>query len=195
MPTTPSTYTVADMMDNPIELNSHLGYYTNFANFMRCAAIAVPAGRTAAGLSFGIQIVGPCDSDAAIAPFAAAMHQAARCGAGTDGAYHPASVPMPLAGERLRIAVVGAHLRGMPLNGELTGRGGLFIRTTTTAPVTGFMNWRARSPPNPVWCAMTIMTGMAWRWKSGPCPRAVRGVCRQYSPAAGYWPDQPGGRE
>ncbi|GBQ13279.1 allophanate hydrolase [Komagataeibacter rhaeticus] len=134
LPTTPSTYTVADMMDNPIELNSHLGYYTNFANFMRCAAIAVPAGRTAAGLSFGIQIVGPCDSDAAIAPFAAAMHQAAQCGAGTDGAYHPASVPMPLAGERLRIAVVGAHLRGMPLNGELTGRGGLFVRTTTTAP-------------------------------------------------------------
>ncbi|KAB8122919.1 allophanate hydrolase [Komagataeibacter medellinensis] len=149
LPTTPSTYTVTDMMENPIELNSHLGYYTNFANFMQCAAIAVPAGRTPAGLSFGIQVVGPCDSDAAIAPFAAAMHQAARCGAGTDSAYHPASVPMPVANGRLRIAVVGAHLRGMPLNGELTGREGHFICTTMTAPGYRLYELAGTVPPKP----------------------------------------------
>ncbi|MFM8677043.1 MAG: hypothetical protein ACKOCR_06850 [Burkholderiaceae bacterium] len=33
----------------------------------------------------------------------------------------------------MNVAVVGAHLSGMPLNGQLTERGARLIRTTTTA--------------------------------------------------------------
>jgi len=33
----------------------------------------------------------------------------------------------------LRLAVVGAHLTGMPLNHELATRGAIFVEKTTTA--------------------------------------------------------------
>jgi allophanate hydrolase len=35
----------------------------------------------------------------------------------------------------IEIAVVGAHLTGMPLNGELTSRGGRFLRATQTEAI------------------------------------------------------------
>jgi allophanate hydrolase len=35
----------------------------------------------------------------------------------------------------MRIAVVGAHLSGEPLNGQLTSRGGSLVASTQTAPV------------------------------------------------------------
>jgi allophanate hydrolase len=38
-----------------------------------------------------------------------------------------------MAGE-MAVAVVGAHLSGLPLNGQLTSRGGRFLEATTTAP-------------------------------------------------------------
>lgn len=38
------------------------------------------------------------------------------------------------AGGRLPLAVVGAHLEGMPLNGELVARGGVLRARTATAP-------------------------------------------------------------
>lgn len=37
------------------------------------------------------------------------------------------------ASEMIEIVVVGAHLSGMPLNGELTSRGGQFLRAGETA--------------------------------------------------------------
>jgi len=36
--------------------------------------------------------------------------------------------------ERVLVAVVGAHLSGMPLNSQLTDRGARLVRTTRTAP-------------------------------------------------------------
>lgn len=34
----------------------------------------------------------------------------------------------------IRVAVVGAHLSGQPLNHQLTSRGGTLVETTTTSP-------------------------------------------------------------
>ncbi len=45
-----------------------------------------------------------------------------------------ASDPRAVAGGQLPIAVVGAHLSGMPLNGELTGAGGALVKRCRTAP-------------------------------------------------------------
>ncbi len=42
LPTAPTTYTVADMLANPVVLNGRLGRFTNFVNLLDCAAIAVP---------------------------------------------------------------------------------------------------------------------------------------------------------
>lgn len=135
LPTSPTTHTVADMLADPIAKNSQFGRYTNFANLMGLAAIAVPGGFGPSGLPAGVTLIGPGFSDDALAPFAAAMHAAAACGMGIDraAAVPPALLPAVPEGW-LPIAVVGAHLTGMPLNAELTGPGGVKLAETTTAP-------------------------------------------------------------
>ncbi|RWR49298.1 allophanate hydrolase [Sinirhodobacter ferrireducens] len=135
LPTSPTRATVAEMLADPIRRNSQFGLYTNFANLLGYAAIAVPAGFGASGLPVGVQLVGPAFSDEALVPFAGAMHAAAACGMGRD---RTAPVPAP-AEPRLpegwcTLAVVGAHLSGMPLNRELTGPGGRCLGTARTAP-------------------------------------------------------------
>ena len=59
LPTAPTTYSVEAMQADPVRLNSQLGHYTNFANLLGLAAIAVPAGFTTEGLAFGVTLVGP----------------------------------------------------------------------------------------------------------------------------------------
>ena len=133
LPTAPTTYTIEAMRADPVRLNSRLGHYTNFANLLGLAAIAVPAGFTAAGLAFGVTLVGPGSSDDALAPLADALHRAAGCGMGrariAPGAEAPAAPPEA----RIELAVVGAHLSGMPLNEELVALGARFVRDATTA--------------------------------------------------------------
>ncbi|MET0258524.1 MAG: allophanate hydrolase [Methylobacterium sp.] len=133
LPTSPDIQTVEAMRADPIALNARFGRFTNFANFFGCAAVAVPAGFTGDGLPFGVQLVARQDSDEALGAFAAALHEAAGTGAGLDRAL----VPPPVAAlreDRISVAVVGAHLTGMPLNGELTGLGGRLVRAARTAP-------------------------------------------------------------
>ena len=133
LPTAPTTYTVAAMMADPIGLNSRLGHYTNFANLLGLAAIALPAGFTPAGLAFGVTLVGPGSSDDALAPLADALHRAAGCGMGRPrveiGDASPAQVE---SAERIELAVVGAHLSGLPLNGQLTKLGATLVREART---------------------------------------------------------------
>jgi allophanate hydrolase len=134
LPTSPTTYTVEEMLADPIAKNSHFGRYTNFANLLGYAAIAIPAGFTPDGLPAGVTLVGPAFSDDGLAPFCAAMHAAAACGMGRDrGADIPALDTEYVPQGMLTIAVVGAHLSGMPLNHQLTGAGGQMLRETTTA--------------------------------------------------------------
>ncbi len=150
LPTAPTTYTVAEMRAEPVVRNSHLGLYTNFANLLGYAAIAVPAGLTPRGLPAGVTLVGPAFSDDGLAPFAAALHAAAACGMGRDTraavpALDPAQVPQGM----IPIAVVGAHLTGMPLNHQLTGAGGRLMRATTTAPDYRLYALPGTVPPKP----------------------------------------------
>jgi allophanate hydrolase len=134
LPTSPDIQTVAAMRADPVALNARFGLYTNFANFFGCAAIAVPAGFTPQGLPFGVQLVVPQDTDDALVPFAQALHKAAGCGAGQDRSYHPPAIAAaPTLLGRINIAVVGAHLSGMPLNHELTALGGKLVREAATA--------------------------------------------------------------
>ena len=134
LPTSPTTCTVEAMLADPIARNSQFGRYTNFANLLGYAAIAVPAGFGPSGLPGGVTFVGPGFSDDALAPFAAALHQAAASGLGRDRAAHvPAAAPATIPAGMLPIVVVGAHLTGMPLNPELTGAGGVLLEATRSA--------------------------------------------------------------
>ncbi|MGQ0566867.1 MAG: allophanate hydrolase [Gemmobacter sp.] len=150
LPTSPTTYSVADMLADPIAKNSHFGRYTNFANLLGYAAIAVPAGFGPSGLPAGVTLVGPAFSDDALAPFAAAMHHAAGCGIGRDraAAVPPAPAPAVPAG-MIPVAVVGAHLSGMPLNGQLTGPGGVMVGEAVTAPGYRLYALPGTVPPKP----------------------------------------------
>jgi allophanate hydrolase len=135
LPTSPTTYSVADMLADPIVKNSHFGRYTNFANLFGYAAIAVPAGFGPDGLPAGVTLFGPSFSDDALAPFADAMHRAVAGGMGKDkAAARPEASKVTEPDDGLvTIMVVGAHLTGMPLNHELTGPGGKLVKTCRTA--------------------------------------------------------------
>jgi allophanate hydrolase len=63
LPTTPSTWSIAEIEKDPIELNTRLGRYTNFVNLLDLAAIALPAGFRRDGLPLGVTLLGPAFSD------------------------------------------------------------------------------------------------------------------------------------
>ncbi|WP_158852217.1 allophanate hydrolase [Saccharothrix deserti] len=108
LPTTVEHPTIAEVEADPVGVNARLGRFTNFANLFGLAALAVPAG-TVDGLPFGISLVGPGHSDSLLASVARSV---------TDV---------------VRVAVVGAHLSGQPLNVELVSRGGVLVSETATA--------------------------------------------------------------
>ena len=138
-PTAGTIYRVDEMQVNPIRLNSNLGYYTNFMNLLDLAATAVPAGFQRDGLPFGVTLIAPPHQDAPLLHLASRMQQklGARLGA-TDHVLPVSETLNLLPGGQVRVAVVGAHLSGLPLNPQLTERGARLISTTQTAPTYRF---------------------------------------------------------
>ncbi|MDQ0559087.1 allophanate hydrolase [Rhizobium mesoamericanum] len=152
LPTSPTTYTVEEMQADPIVKNSHFGRYTNFANLLDCAAIAIPAGFDASGhLPAGVMLVGPAFTDDAMAPFADAMHRAAEAGMGKDrkAALPEESRVIPPADDFVPIVVVGAHLTDMPLNHELTRAGGYMLKAGRTEGSYRLFALNGTIPPKP----------------------------------------------
>jgi allophanate hydrolase len=136
-PTSATTATVDELEADPIRVNSRFGYYTNFVNLLDLSALAVPAGVCTsgvhAGLPFGVTFVGRAHQDAVLLDLAGAW-----LGETSNGQRLRAVPTAGTAGEgqhaTVRIAVVGAHLSGEPLNGQLTQRGARLAASTTTAP-------------------------------------------------------------
>ena len=67
VPTAPSIYTIAQLREDPLALNSRLGRYTNFANLADLCALALPAGMRGDGLPAGITVLGLAWQDHALA--------------------------------------------------------------------------------------------------------------------------------
>jgi len=63
LPTTPTTYTIAELEQEPIELNTRLGRYTNFVNLLDLTGVALPAGFRRDGLPLGVTLLGQAFSD------------------------------------------------------------------------------------------------------------------------------------
>ncbi len=136
MPTAPTIYSVAQAQADPIQLNSRLGTYTNFVNLLDLAGLAVPASFKPDGTPFGITLLAPGGEDAKLAAIGREFHHATGLPLGALKARQPplaAAAVTPAAGE-IALAVVGAHLSGMPLNGELRSAGARLLATTKTAP-------------------------------------------------------------
>ena len=132
--TVPRMYSVSEVEADPVMLNSNLGSYTNFVNLLDLAAISVPAGMRTDGLPSSLTLIGRASSDGQLAAIAELIET------GTRG-----DAPLRAAAERIEIAVVGAHLSGLPLNHELTGLGGTFLRAVGTTP-----DYRLFALPNTV---------------------------------------------
>ena len=77
VPTTPTTFTVDDMLADNIELNATLGTYTNFVNLLDLPAVSVSAGFRADGLPQGLMLIAPSLADARLATFAARYEEQA----------------------------------------------------------------------------------------------------------------------
>jgi allophanate hydrolase len=163
VPTTPFTTTIDALLADPIAANAALGRFTTFANLLDLAGIAVPVGLTAAGLPFGVTVLGDAGRDAALAAVAASVEQLAAVPLGATGhprppaaAAPPATPPAPAAGAAgtadaatLPIAVVGAHLEGMPLHPRLVELGATFVSRTTTSPDYRLYALGGTVPPKP----------------------------------------------
>ncbi|MEO8767831.1 MAG: allophanate hydrolase [Nitrosospira sp.] len=144
-PTAGTIYTIQAMQQDPICLNANLGYYTNFMNLLDYAAVAVPAGFQKDGLPFGITLAAPAHQDELLLQLAGRMQQSYGLPLGATGISLPFLSEISLPGaapaqaldqrsEQIRVAVCGAHLSGLPLNGQLTRRNGRFITSTRTSP-------------------------------------------------------------
>ncbi|HTM44212.1 MAG TPA: allophanate hydrolase [Polyangiaceae bacterium] len=119
LPTAPTSYTLQQVAEEPLQLNMNLGRYTNFVNLLDMSAVAVPAGFTDTGLSFGVTLMSAAWAEAALLQFAAQF-----CG----------EKPPAIAGNNeIILAVAGAHLSGQPLNHQLTSRGARLVQTCKTS--------------------------------------------------------------
>lgn len=149
VPTAPRHYRIDEVAADPIRLNSTLGTYTNFVNLLDWSAIAVPATLRADGLPFGITLIGAAWQEARLIDFATRWHRASGLTRGATGRplpsvsiarVKPAASAQDItladnakAPASIRLAVVGAHLRGMPLNHELLSRQARFVAAAQTA--------------------------------------------------------------
>ncbi len=105
-PTAGTIYKTKDVIENPIQLNSNLGYYTNYMNLLDYSALAIPAGFAkssdpdVARFPFGITIVGKAFDDFKL--------------------FDVAEKVAPFFEAKISFAVCGAHLKGESLHDELS---------------------------------------------------------------------------
>lgn len=137
-PTAGGFPTLADMEADPIGPNSQLGYYTNFMNLLDLCAVASPASETESGLPFGITWIAPRDTDKALVEIAENgpqeigraqfPHRAVEVSGGSLG------TTTPTHDETLSILLFGAHMSGLPLNGQVLSLGAEIVGEVQTAP-------------------------------------------------------------
>jgi allophanate hydrolase len=153
VPTTPTIYTIAAVQNDPIALNSRLGTYTNFTNLADLAALALPADFRSDGLPAGITLVARAGRDHALAAFGKSWQRATELPLGATGQRdrgdHAAETTVTEPSGAVRIAVVGAHLSGLPLNYQLTTRGGRFVERCGTAACYRLFALPNTTPPKP----------------------------------------------
>jgi allophanate hydrolase len=151
LPTTPTIYTVKQVLDDPIGLNSRLGTYTNFVNLLDMCGLAVPASMRSDGAPFGVTLLAPAGEDALLAAIGRTFHAATGLPLGALKYPQPplARETPTLADGEIPLAVVGAHLSGMPLNGELRAAGARLIERAATAPHYRLYALPGTRPPKP----------------------------------------------
>jgi allophanate hydrolase len=144
VPTAPVAPTIEAVNADPVALNSQLGTYTNFVNLADLCALAVPAGFRDDGLPFGVTLISGAWKDRELQTLASQWLNAHPTPLGASDKARPEEVvTYQPAVPTIQVAVVGAHLSGMPLNTQLTERKARLLEQTTTTP-----NYRLYALPN-----------------------------------------------
>ncbi|EWM49071.1 allophanate hydrolase [Bordetella holmesii 70147] len=149
VPTSPSIYRIEQLQADPVTLNSRLGFYTNFANLADLSALAVPAGMRDDGLPAGITFIGLTWQDHGLAAFGQRWQRALDLPMGATGRPLPPADVLPISVDTVRVAVVGAHLSGMPLNHQLISRQATLAEQTRTAARYRLYALANTTPPKP----------------------------------------------
>ncbi|BEN48593.1 allophanate hydrolase [Serratia marcescens] len=149
VPTAPTIRTLAEMAQEPVLFNSQFGTYTNFTNLADLSALALPGPLREDGLPAGITLIAPAWHDRALEAFGLRWQRQSALPLGATGrALPPQPAPAPSSGH-VRLAVVGAHLSGMPLNVQLTQRDAVRVEQTVTAPCYRLYALADTEPPKP----------------------------------------------
>ncbi len=144
VPTAPTAPTIEAVNADPVTLNSQLGTYTNFVNLADMSALAVPAGFRDDGLPFGLTLISGAWKDTELQRLACQWLNAHPTPLGTTGNDRPEEAPgAAISTPTIKVAVVGAHLSGMPLNTQLSERYSVLLEQTTTSA-----NYRLFALPN-----------------------------------------------
>lgn len=144
LPTSGTIFSHEEVAADPVQRNTDLGRYTNFVNLLDLAGVAVPAGFRSNGLPFGITLLAPAFEDDALLQFADHLQSSQGGELGGTGimieALRASKQKSPgnnssekKTNNRIDLAVVGAHLSGLPLNHQLIDLGAKYIRTDRTA--------------------------------------------------------------
>lgn len=157
VPTMPALPTLAAVQADSAGWSRRLGHYTNFANLLGMAALAVPAGFTPRGRPGGVTLLAPGGSDRRLAelgllwqrhldlPLGATRH---RLPAPEGKTPSRGAIP-PVPAGQVRVAVAGAHLQGQPLHPALLKTGARYVRTCRTAAGYRFVALMDLEPPRP----------------------------------------------
>ncbi|WP_250475716.1 allophanate hydrolase [Caballeronia sp. GAFFF1] len=131
-PTYPRPVTLAELEADPIGPNSLLGHYTNFMNLLDYAAVATPTAFMQNGLPWGVTVFGRAFTDQYLLGVADLLQRASgiACVGGNVVSTREQSIA---TNDRVRIAVCGAHMQGLPLNRDLLARSAHLVQATRTA--------------------------------------------------------------
>jgi len=152
LPTAPTQYTIEQVQAAPMELNTNLGYYTNFVNLLDLAAVAIPAGFKPSGLPFGVSLIGRGFTDDGLLRIADRLHRKLVKTLGCSEreiASTPALAVATTPPGCVLMAVVGAHLNGQPLNWQLTEREARLVAATRTNGEYRLYALANTTPPKP----------------------------------------------
>ncbi|WP_233851234.1 allophanate hydrolase [Paraburkholderia sp. HD33-4] len=134
-PTYPRAVTLDELERDPIGPNSLLGYYTNFMNLLDYAAVATPTGFMKNGLPWGVTVFGRAFTDQYLLGVADLLQRKSGVHCVGDLTVEPEQPGDRSAAthDRMRIAVCGAHMQGLPLNRDLLARRARLVQATHTA--------------------------------------------------------------
>ena len=152
VPTSPTIRTQQELVQEPVLYNSQFGIYTNFTNLADLSALALPSSLRADGLPAGITLIAPAWHDDALASFGRQWQRSLNLPLGATGLTMKSEEFMtsaPVSAACVRVAVVGAHLTGMPLNFQLTSRNAVRVEQTTTAATYKLYALANTTPPKP----------------------------------------------